>query len=151
VWLQRRFRQALCVVLVIAGVLVFFYYRVIRRLPRMTLSVATTKTGGRTPKASQVRKITSCGWPARQGMRALRMNSIGYAPRVFCVMLVLPTGLEHHDHEIGQVLHAVAGELAATATNRRCARTGRTKNDTTFWRDGSRSGGCGRLMVDAPR
>ena len=26
----------------------------------------------------------------------------------------------------------VAGELAATDTNRRCARTGRTKNDTTF-------------------
>nr|ACN31800.1 unknown [Zea mays] len=36
----------------------------------------------------------------------------------------------------------VGGELAATPTNRRCARTGRTTmNATTLWRDG-----CGRLL-----
>src|SRR3954470_13060624 len=45
-------------------------------------------TGGSTPKASQVRKITSVGWPARHGTFALWMNSIGYAPRVFSVMVV---------------------------------------------------------------
>src|SRR5436190_18280364 len=31
-------------------------------------------TGGNTPNASQVRKTTSVGWPAMQGIRALRMN-----------------------------------------------------------------------------
>ena len=34
-------------------------------------------TGGSTPNASQVRKITSVGWPAMHGIRALRMKSIG--------------------------------------------------------------------------
>jgi hypothetical protein len=36
-------------------------------------------TGGSTPKASQVRKIMSVGWPATHGILALRMNSMGYA------------------------------------------------------------------------
>jgi hypothetical protein len=35
------------------------------------------ETGGRTPKASQVRKITSVGWPAMHGIFALSMDSIG--------------------------------------------------------------------------
>jgi hypothetical protein len=34
-------------------------------------------TGGSTPNASQVRKMTSVGWPATQGILALRMYSIG--------------------------------------------------------------------------
>src|SRR3954451_6197020 len=38
-------------------------------------------TGGSTPNASQVRKITSVGCPATHGMVALWMKSIGYAPR----------------------------------------------------------------------
>src|SRR5262249_43297826 len=45
-------------------------------------------TGGSTPNASQVRKTTSVGWPETHGMRALRMKWMGYAPRVFSVMLV---------------------------------------------------------------
>src|SRR6516225_8840023 len=40
-------------------------------------------TGGSTPNASQVRKMTSLGWPATQGIFALWMNAIGYAPLVF--------------------------------------------------------------------
>ena len=63
-------------------------------------------TGGSTPKASQVRKMTSVGCPATQGILALRMNSIGYAPRVFsvidvswkstwCVVLVEDDVLQH--------------------------------------------------------
>src|SRR3954451_15460556 len=34
-------------------------------------------TGGNTPNASQVRKMTSVGWPAMHGMRALLMKLIG--------------------------------------------------------------------------
>ena len=44
-------------------------------------------TGGSTPNASAVRKMTSVGWPATHGSLAFGMNSIGYAPRVFSVML----------------------------------------------------------------
>ena len=43
-------------------------------------------TGGSTPKASQVRKMMFFGCPPTQGILALGMNSIGYAPRVFSVM-----------------------------------------------------------------
>jgi len=38
---------------------------------------ANKLTGGKTPKASQVRKMISVGCAAMQGMRAFWMNSIG--------------------------------------------------------------------------
>jgi fructose-bisphosphate aldolase class I len=38
---------------------------------------ALDQSGGSTPKASQVRKITLRGWPATQGIFALSMKSIG--------------------------------------------------------------------------
>ncbi len=41
--------------------------------------------GGMTPDASQVRKMTFFGWPARFSDRALPMNSSGYDARVFSV------------------------------------------------------------------
>ena len=53
----------------------------------MACSGVSFDTGGSTPKASAVRKMTSVGCPATHGMRALAMCSIGYAPRVFWVML----------------------------------------------------------------
>ncbi|XP_062208876.1 uncharacterized protein LOC133910524 [Phragmites australis] len=40
----------------------------------------------------------------------------------------------------------VGGELAATATSRRHACTGREANDTTLWREGSGAGGCRRVL-----
>ena len=44
--------------------------------------------GGKTPKASQVRKITFCGWPHLESLVRLSMNSIGYEPLVFWVFEV---------------------------------------------------------------
>ena len=41
--------------------------------------------GGRTPKASAVRKMSVLGWPARPTSEALEMNETGKAPRVFSV------------------------------------------------------------------
>ena len=43
-------------------------------------------TGGSTPNASQVRKITFFGCPPTHGIFALGMYSIGYEQRVFSVI-----------------------------------------------------------------
>lgn len=43
-------------------------------------------TGGRTPNASQARRMTFFGWGPTHGILALGMYSIGYAARVFSIM-----------------------------------------------------------------
>jgi hypothetical protein len=49
--------------------------------------VVSLLTGGSTPKASQVRKMTLFGCLATQGIFAFGMYSIGYEQRVFSVMV----------------------------------------------------------------
>ena len=41
--------------------------------------------GGRTPKASAVRKMSVRGWPVMPGSTAFEMKVTGNAPRVFSV------------------------------------------------------------------
>lgn len=52
----------------------------------MACSGVSLETGGRTEKASQVRKMMFLGCPVTAGNLALGMNSRGYEARVFSVM-----------------------------------------------------------------
>jgi hypothetical protein len=52
----------------------------------MACSGVSKLMGGKTPKASAVRKKTLRGWPAIPSVTMLLIRVMGYEPRVFSVM-----------------------------------------------------------------
>lgn len=71
--------------------------------------------GGKTPKASQVKKITFLAWPPKEGNLAFGMCSKGYETLVFSVMEVFEksTTLYSYSFCLNKTFSIIAPNLIA--------------------------------------